>query len=36
MGRLVIPRWGLWLMFGASVTGAVLLALQLGLVNARG
>ena len=26
---LVIPRWGLWLMFTASVIGAWLLALQL-------
>ncbi len=26
---LTIPRWGLWLMFAASVTGAVLLAVQL-------
>ena len=26
---LVIPRWGLWLMFIASVTGAILLAMQL-------
>lgn len=26
---LVIPRWGLWLMFIASVIGAVLLGLQL-------
>lgn len=26
---LVIPRWGLWLMFTASVVGAVLLGLQL-------
>lgn len=26
---LTIPGWGLWLMFLASVTGAVLLAVQL-------
>ena len=26
---LVIPRWGLWLMFTASVVGAWLLAAQL-------
>ncbi len=26
---LVIPQWGLWLMFVASVTGSVLLAMQL-------
>ena len=26
---LVIPQWGLWLMFAASVTGAVLLGMQL-------
>lgn len=26
---LTIPTWGLWLMFAASVTGAVLLGIQL-------
>lgn len=26
---LTIPRWGLWLMFLASVTGVILLGLQL-------
>jgi hypothetical protein len=27
--QLVIPRWGLWMMFTASVVGSLLLALQL-------
>ena len=26
---LVIPRWGLWLMFLASATGVILLGMQL-------
>jgi hypothetical protein len=29
MTALQIPRWGLWMMFIASVVGAVLLAVQL-------
>lgn len=27
--QIVIPRWGLWMMFIASVIGAVLLGVQL-------
>jgi len=26
---LVIPKWALWIMFGASALGTVMLALQL-------
>jgi hypothetical protein len=26
---LTIPKWGLWMMFAASVTGSILLAIQL-------
>jgi hypothetical protein len=29
MRQLVIPRWGLWLMFLSSVVGSFLLATQL-------
>lgn len=29
MSGLVIPQWGLWVMFAASAVGTVLLALQL-------
>jgi uncharacterized membrane protein YdjX (TVP38/TMEM64 family) len=28
-GRLTIPVWGLWMMFAASVTGSILLFIQL-------
>lgn len=33
MNRLIIPTWGLWIMFLASVAGSILLAIQLGMIR---